>query len=164
MNRQKESVEMCLLDVALDCVRRGWYVFPCKPRDKEPLGGLVPTVGRTRPTMRATVRLWWSIKPEANVAIATGPSGLTVLDCDHGLASHEDFQQWRESVSLSPTYAVRTGRRDSYGVQLYYSGPQRDSIAWKDDRGCSGDIRSETGYVMANGSIHPDTGGKFTKS
>src|ERR1035441_5289108 len=33
---------MTLMNVALDCVRRGWYVLPCVPRTKRPLGGLVP--------------------------------------------------------------------------------------------------------------------------
>ncbi|HVP50217.1 MAG TPA: hypothetical protein VMT56_03245 [Candidatus Bathyarchaeia archaeon] len=26
--------------IALDCVARGWYVFPCKPRSKGPFGAL----------------------------------------------------------------------------------------------------------------------------
>jgi len=156
MERQRtEATHM--LDIALSCVARGWYVFPCKPRTKEPFGALVPNGALNASNDEAQVRRWWTAAPDANVAIATGPSGLTVLDCDHGLDSFAAFGKWSMEMGLPETYTVRTGRRDSYGVQRYYSGPQRQSIAWKVN-GYEGDIRSESGYVMAAGCIHDKTG------
>ncbi len=105
-------------------------------------------------------REWWARCPGANVGIATSPSGLTVLDCDHGLETEEGFRAFMAAYDLPETYAVRTGRRDDYGVQMYYQrGDMEDplkSIAWEKG-GHSGDIRSATGYVMAAGSIHPDS-------
>jgi hypothetical protein len=94
------------------------------------------------------------------VAIATGASGLTVIDVDKGISSLDDFGLFCEATDLPITYTVRTGRRDSFGVQAYFNGPSIKSIAWEDtdmDTVCSGDIRSSTGYVMAAGCIHPDS-------
>ena len=146
---------MSLLEVALDCIRAGWYVFPCWPRDKKPLvsGGF-----KAASNDEAQIRLWWDKWPEANVAIATGASGLTVLDCDHGLADEADYVNWVGEFGLDNTYTVRTGGRDAYRVQLYYKtvGDPVKSIAWADAATeTSGDIRGATGYVMAAGCVHP---------
>lgn len=147
------------LDIALTFVARGWHVFPCWPRSKKPM---TPHGWKDASNDEKDLLAWWNKTPDANVAIATGPSGLTVLDCDHGLATYEDFIRWHESFSRDCTYTVRTGRRDSYGVQLYYYGEQVPSIAWEDSPlAVSGDIRSETGYVMAAGCVHPNTGERY---
>ena len=102
------------------------------------------------------VREWWTRTPNANVAIATGPSKLAVWDCDHGLNRESDLTAFVDAHGITKTYAVRTGRRDSYGVQLYYSGPIPSVQGWEFD-GHDGDVKSEPGYVMAAGCIHPDT-------
>jgi hypothetical protein len=104
---------------------------------------------------------WWERWPDANVGIATGASGLTVLDIDTGLSSAEDLEMYRAARSLPETYTVRTGRRPGFGVQLYFTGGGLKSIPWTDNDSLSpeevvtGDVRSGTGYVMAAGSIHP---------
>jgi hypothetical protein len=105
---------------------------------------------------RPAIRAWWERWPKANVAIATGASKLTVIDIDHGIACWENLADWAVPRGLSLTYAVRTGRRPEYGVQLYYQGEGVKSIAWVDGE-LSGDIRGATGYVMAAGCIHPDS-------
>ena len=158
---------MTLLDVALDCIRRGWYVFPCVPKSKEPLGGLVRRGYLDASNDEDTIRRWWAAKPDANVAIACGASNLTVPDCDHGCASEAEVLAWLERAreKLPVTYAVLTGRRvmkdDSgrpeYGVQLYYSTAIPGSGHF-DVEGGSGDVQSIGDYVMAAGSIHPDSG------
>lgn len=100
------------------------------------------------------VREWWLNTPDANVAIATGASGLCVVDVDHGLSCVDDLDDWLDRHGLYYTYAVRTGRRPEFGIQLYYSGFGLKSTGWRLDDS-SGDIRCSTGYVMAAGSIHP---------
>jgi hypothetical protein len=148
---------MSFLEIALDCVRRGWYVFPCVPETKRPL---VKNGFLDASNSEADVRTWWGKWPNANVAIATGASKLTVLDCDHGIDDTADFGLFCEAMSLPETYTVRTGRRDGFGVQMYYSGEGVKSIAWADTDAvtvCSGDIRGATGYVMAAGCVHPDS-------
>jgi hypothetical protein len=142
---------MNLLDTALSYAARGWHVFPCKPSSKEPA---TPHGHKDATLDEAQIRAWWTKSPDANVAIATGPSGLTVLDCDHGIADEAALQAFCRERGLPETYAVRTGRRPEFGVQLYFAGEGVRSIPW-DDGPASGDIRGATGYVMAAGSVHP---------
>jgi hypothetical protein len=78
---------------------------------------------------------------------------LTVVDIDHGLTNEDDFAEWVERTGLPGTYTVRTGRRDGFGVQMYYSG-EALSKAWETETH-SGDIRGSWGYVMAAGCLHP---------
>ena len=140
-----------MLDSALACIARGWYVFPCRPRTKEPAvkGGFKAA---TRDELQ--IRAWWIRWPDANVGIATGASGLCVLDIDAGVDDAHHLCEVIEHKRLSHTYVVRTGRRPGFGLQLYYAGEGLKSIAWQDGE-LSGDIRCATGYVMAEGSIHP---------
>ena len=98
---------MTLLDVALECVCRGWFVFPCVPRTKRPLGGLVPNGVLDASNDEGQVRAWWNAKPDANVAIACGPSGLSVVDCDHGNQTEVDAREWMRRAGLPETYARR---------------------------------------------------------
>ena len=141
------------LDVALSCLRRGWYVFPCWPETKEPM---THHGHKDASNDEPKVREWWTRTPNANVAIATGPSKLAVWDCDQGLNSESDLTAFLTRHDITKTYAVRTGRRDSYGVQLYYSDPIPSVQGWEID-GHSGDVKSDPGYVMAAGCVHPDT-------
>lgn len=151
---------MTMLEVALGCIRRGWFVFPCVPRDKRPLAGLAPRGFLDASNDEAVIRRWWEAKPDANVGIATGASGLLVVDVDHGLS--EDSDQWPDWLRLTLTYAVRTGRRPEFGLQLYFQADgSRSSAGWSKD-GLSGDIRADGGYVMAAGSIHP-SGNEYYK-
>jgi Bifunctional DNA primase/polymerase, N-terminal/AAA domain/Primase C terminal 1 (PriCT-1) len=145
---------MSLLDVALACAARGWYVFPCKPKGKEPMigGGF-----KSASNLPDDVRMWWNKWPDANVGIATGASGLTVLDIDHGLKGITNLRAFCAYRGIPETYTVRTGRRDGFGVQMYFQGGSLKSIPWVDseDGTINGDVRSGSGYVMAAGSYHP---------
>jgi hypothetical protein len=152
-----------MLQTALDCIRRGWYVFPCIPYSKQPLGALVPHGWQDASNDEATVCRWWTAKPDANVAIACGPSGLSVVDCDHGSATEADALAWMNRAGLPRTYTVHTGRRvnpkdgtPEYGVQLYYANTM-PSVGEFSLGGGTGQVKSLGGYVMAAGSIHPDS-------
>jgi Bifunctional DNA primase/polymerase, N-terminal/AAA domain len=137
-------------ETALDLARRGFHVFPLKPRDKSPIvaGGFKAA---TRDPEQ--IALWWKRNPDANIGIACEASGLCVVDCDHGLTSWDDFQAWRIRNGLPETFTVRSGRRPEFGVQMYYRGPISTS-RWELD-GCSGDIKSIGGLVVASPSVHP---------
>src|ERR1700731_4445185 len=88
---------MSNVDHAQQYAARGWHVFPlhwitsrgkcscgkrCSSPGKHPYGRLVPDGHLNATTDAATIEAWWAEVPEANIGIATGPSGLTVLDVD----------------------------------------------------------------------------------
>ena len=145
-----------MVEIALNCIRRGWYVFPCKPKAKEPL---VRSGFHAATNAEDQIREWWTKWPDANVGIATGASGLTVLDIDTGISSSADAERFCDANGLPATYTVRTGRRPGYGLQMYFKGGDLKSFPWMDTSAfpetMSGDIRSGSGYVMAAGSVHP---------
>jgi hypothetical protein len=148
--------EKSLLDWSLGALARGFYVFPCKPRSKQPNGVLVPQGVKEASNSEQQIRKWWAIEPEGNPAIALGPSNVTVLDVDKGLADVNAAREWCRRQQLPATFSVRTGRRDSFGLQLYFSGtvPNRP---YEHD-GCGGEVRSTGYYVMLPGAIHDKTG------
>lgn len=106
------------------------------------------------------IRAWWTRTPDANVAIACGPSGLAVLDIDHGLKDGMALLTWQTHNQLPRTFTVRTGRRPEYGFQLYYTGAIPDVGEWALD-GCTGQVKSAGGYVMGPGCVHPDSKEKY---
>jgi len=141
------------LETALDLASRGFYVFPLKPRDKWPIvaGGFKAA---TRDPEQ--IALWWKRNPDANIGIACEASGLCVVDCDDGLTDLDDFNAWCVRNALPETYAVRSGRRPAFGVQMYYRGAMPGTKFELD--GVRGDIKSVGGLVVAPPSIHPDSG------
>lgn len=139
------------LEIALSCIQRGWHVLPCWPETKDPM----TTHGyKNASNDEAQVRAWWTRTPNANVAIATGASGLTVWDCDKGVTDEEGLKAFMAAHDVPMSFAVRTGRRPDFAVQVYYSDPIPSFNHWEAS-GYAGDIRGTTGYVMAAGSIHP---------
>jgi len=150
---------MTFLEIALGCVRRGWYVFPCKPKSKTPqlYGGF-----HKASNDEAQIRKWWADFPNANVGIALRKSGLAVLDCDHGNVTEADFRAWAAEKNLPETFTVRTGRRvnkdtgaPEFGTQMYYAADDLPTAPWVDGEH-GGEVRCATGHVMAAGSVHPD--------
>ncbi|HWF46589.1 MAG TPA: bifunctional DNA primase/polymerase [Bryobacteraceae bacterium] len=147
------------LDIALRNAARGWHVFPCWPKTKKPLidGG---EKWANASDDEAQVRAWWTKWPEANVAVAGNGSGIAVLDVDHGLTDLAAWRAWCERNGIPETYAVRTGRRPEFGAQMYFAGRMDDMGVFHLD-GCSGQVKSMGGYVMAAGCIHPDSGERY---
>ena len=67
--------------LALDYIERGWHVLPVKPRGKDPLVDLVPHAVLDSSTDPEVVRHWFTVRPDANLAVRCGAaSGLVVLD------------------------------------------------------------------------------------
>ena len=83
--------------IALAAASKGYFVFPCTPRDKLPR---VPKSEGGRGFKDATrdegkILRWWDRWPDANIGIACGASGLVVLDIDskHGADPREVIDQ-----------------------------------------------------------------------
>ena len=155
---------------ALHFAARGWHVFPITPRAKKP-----PVI--TRWETRAStdpdqITHWWRHIPYA-IGIATGPSGLVVVDLDTAKPGQIAPERWaalgigsgagvlralahQQDTTVTPTYAVST---PSGGWHLYYTAPPgaqlrntHDVIGWKID------TRAHGGYVVAPGNPVPPSG------
>ncbi|MFE7358854.1 bifunctional DNA primase/polymerase [Streptomyces sp. NPDC057543] len=161
-----------LLSAALDAAARGWAVFPLRPGGKPPaLHGEAScprtgdcTTGHRKWEQRATTdpdrihRAWATGR--FNVGIATGPSGLVVVDLDMpkpnssadtpcGVTTFKALCE-RTGQAVPATYRVRTA---SGGEHLYFTAP--DGIRIGNSAGKLGrliDIRGVGGYVVGPGS------------
>ncbi|MBG0854336.1 bifunctional DNA primase/polymerase [Streptomyces spinoverrucosus] len=166
---------LALLRTALDAAERGWHVFPLRPGGKPPAlhGEKSCTLtgecadGHLKWEQRATtdpdrIRAAWSRAP-FNVGIATGPSGLVVVDLDtpehKGSSDAPDGATTfaalceRAGHAVPDTYRVRT---PSGGTHLYFTAPHGVRLA--NTAGTvadSVDTRAWGGYVVAAGSTTP---------
>ena len=133
---------------------RGFRIFPCKPREKEPAICGWKQAATTDPTQ--LVR-WFDEFPESNWGLVTGPiPAIFVLDVDgiKGLNSFFELcgRDLRQVELACATLGVRTPR----GSHLYYRYPAEMRIcnsAGKLAAGC--DIRSGGGFVLCPPSVHP---------
>jgi Bifunctional DNA primase/polymerase, N-terminal len=92
------------------------------------------------------IKQWWERWPDANIGIATGPSGLVVLDIDgeDGLALFKEL-----AGDPTETLLAKTGRPN--GSHVYYQGT---GIPSSQVKGEHLDVRGTTGYLVAPGSVH----------
>ncbi|MFE9950236.1 bifunctional DNA primase/polymerase [Streptomyces sp. NPDC005531] len=162
-----------LLTAALDAAERGWHVFPLRPADKRPaLHGesVCPLIGdcaggHRKWEDRATIdldriRRAWADRL-FNIGIATGPSGLIVVDLDvpkqksstgtpNGVTTFGALCE-RAGQPVPATYRTRTA---SGGHHLYFTAPP--GIRLTNSAGRLGkliDTRAHGGYVVAAGSF-----------
>ncbi|MGW6015302.1 bifunctional DNA primase/polymerase [Streptomyces sp. NPDC055210] len=165
-----------LLHAALNAAQRGWYVIALRPNDKRPAGHAAKycphtgrcTDGHKTPEQRATtgtelLTAAWAQAPY-NVGIATGPSGLLVVDLDtlkpqepkgapDGATSFAALCE-RAGQTVPATYRVRTARG---GEHLYFTQPQGVRLHSTAGRLAKKiDTRGWGGYVVAAGSTTPD--------
>lgn len=155
---------------ALHFAARGWHVFPLAPGAKRP-----PVIERwetgasTDPDL---ITYWWRHVPYS-IGIATGPSGLVVVDLDTPKSGEPVPQRWAtrginsgagmlralaqaRGTTVTPTYAAST---PSGGWHLYYTAPARSALRNTHDRiGWKIDTRANGGYVVAPGSPVPPSG------
>jgi hypothetical protein len=130
---------------ALALARRGWWVFPCRVRGKEPLTahGFHDATDDV-----AVIEAWWRRWPAANIGLACGPSGLVVIDVDPRHGGDRSLARLR----LPPTLVARTG---GGGRHFFFAGHARSR------KGPPGiDVKAAGGYVVAVGSVHP-SGGRY---
>jgi hypothetical protein len=178
-----------LLTAALGAAGRGWHIFPLRPGAKRPALHHAERCPRTGPCQdghagweqRATtdpgrIRAAWAHGP-FNIGIATGPSGLVVVDLDTakdelppppwnvpGVRDGQDVlavlaEQAGQPVPLD-TFTVAT---PSGGMHLYFRAPS--DVKLRNTEGDKGrglgwrvDTRAHGGYIVAPGSVldgHP---------
>lgn len=153
---------------ALACAERGWHVFPLVPGQKRPAVRKWEERATTDPERIA--RCW---EYDAyNIGLATGPSGLVVVDLDKPKNGEEPSEEWSGDnvTSGADVLAVLAERHDapypdgtftvvtpSGGRHLYFAAPDgpelrntAGTIGWKVD------TRAHGGYVVAAGSVVDD--------
>ena len=163
---ERRAETACEID-ALHLAARGWHVFPITPGAKKP-----PVIDRWE-TRASTdpdqINHWWRKVP-FTIGIATGPSGVVVVDLDTRKPGETTPDRWatlgigsgagvlralarQRDAAVTPTYAVTTA---SGGWHLYYTTPPgtqlrntHDVIGWKID------TRAHGGYVVASGCPVP---------
>lgn len=154
-----------LTDAALSAVARGWPVFPLLPGIKRPRPEL--TGWETKATLdRDRILRWWFRHPDDNVAIATGPARLVVVDLDRARPGETPPPEWPQASSGAdvlaeladchgmPVEATWTVATPSGGRHLYYRAPKAGG-PWRNTAGRLGwhiDTRAAGGYVVAAGS------------
>ncbi len=128
----------------------GLYVFPLEDGGKRPRRGLKWT---SQATLDARSLTQWAQKhPAANYAIATGPSGLVVLDED----KPGELTRLANAIGaeLPATRFVSTSR----GTHYYFTQDKTTPLGCPQrarQEGYEIDVRGKGGYVVAPGSIHP---------
>lgn len=134
---------------AREYAKRGWFTFPLKRSAKEPMDGSRGFKDAVADE-RGITRLF-TIQHQAglaNIAIATGPSHLAVVDVDsgQGKSGQESWDSLIEQHGHVDTYTVRTW---SGGLHFYYSDPDGEVPASAGKLGKNIDTRGNTGYVVA---------------
>lgn len=144
------------LTAALGYARRGWPVFPCKPRTKQPL---TKHGCKDATTDEATIWSWWGRWPAANVGIITGaPSDVIVLDLDKrpetGIDGDKTLQGLQKRYGQMPeTVKQITGGGGSHLFFQHPGGHISNSVS---KLGPGIDVKGDSGYVLAPPSVHPN--------
>lgn len=138
---------------ALALGQRGWFVFPLSENSKIPHKSMTDWESRATNDPIEIAGIWNDL-PDCNVGLATGPSGLVVLDFDCAKSPQdssgiENFRQAYPSRKLPGTYTVRTA---GGGWHLYYRDPRglRNTAGKLAEKV---DTRAQGGYVVAPGSV-----------
>lgn len=142
--------EISMQRAALDLANRGFKIFPCVTRGKNPLTMHGCKDATDDPDQVAE---WWHRWPGANIGIATG-GGLVVVDvdCKDGKDGTGSLEEWQRVHGGFPdTLISRTG---SGGFHLFYEVEDSSTIKNAVEIIGGVDIRSDGGYVIAPPSIH----------
>ncbi|MFD4673711.1 bifunctional DNA primase/polymerase [Lentzea sp. NPDC058450] len=165
------STDDSYLTEILRMAARGWHLFPAVPGAKRPF---VDQWEQRATSDHGVISDFYTRYPRHNVAVATGPSGLVVVDCDLakpgdvapdgfnmlGVATGLDVLTLlaeRANAKVPPTFTVRTpGTGEHGGYHLYFRPPK--GVALRNTAGTLGwlvDTRAHGGYVIAPPSITP---------
>ncbi len=163
------ALEVEPIEAALRYARRGWPVFPCHKRletsgcscgdDRCSSPAKHPRTRRgllDASTHRTVIERWWSMWPQANVAIRTGAGrrggGLLVLDVDPDHGGEASLHQLASQHGALPT--TRTVLTGGGGMHLYFSHPGGTIRNSAGALGSGLDVRGDGGYVIAPPSAH----------
>jgi hypothetical protein len=147
------------LETALRNAARGFRIIPLRVNEKIPFLVGWPDLATTN---EATIREWAAKWADINCGVAGG-ADIIILDTDRLDRLQEicgtDWEAW------SKTFSVSSGRPNR--LHLYYLATA-EVLAWGNKRwkeqGHDGnvfEIKGRGAQVVAEGSVHPITGGKY---
>lgn len=141
---QTGSVELktSLKQFAESAVNRGFHIFGLTPKDKVTISGSHGFKDSKAPSDPLVLAPWIQ-DPNRNIGIDLGASDLCVLDFD----KPESIPAW---LSETKTYKVRSAK----GIHVYFRGARQTTKLFVDG-GVVGDVKSDGGYVLSAGSVHP---------
>jgi bifunctional DNA primase/polymerase-like protein len=138
----KTEFQETLKPHAQTAVSRGFHIFGLTPKDKVTLPGSHGFKDSKSPS-DPSVLSPWDQDPNRNIGIDLGASDLCVLDFD----KPESIPAWLNEIK---TFKVKTAK----GVHVYFRGAQKTTKLCVDGN-VVGDVKSQGGYILATGSIHP---------
>lgn len=138
---------------AENAINRGFAILACQPRKKDPWAQYSPHAVNSATADKSVALRPWLDGHDANYGISGGKSNMCFVDCDHGLKDEAALYAWMVKNHLPETLIVRSGRDTEAGFHLYYSGAV-PTCGFQLD-GVTGELKSQGGYVVGPGSIHP---------
>jgi hypothetical protein len=144
------------LEVAFQCVRRGWKIIPVNLATKEPARWNGRQLGiRSATNDPVLITRWYTDMPEAGVGIVCRASGLAVIDAD--LRNGADLSAIDRLIGDVSTYAVDCPD----GMHRYYQDPGLPKLRGQLDKAKfpGHDVKLD-GYVLAAGNVRTD-GGRY---
>ncbi|MGX1778342.1 bifunctional DNA primase/polymerase [Nocardia brasiliensis] len=150
-------------DAALAAADRGWFVFPLRSGRKTPASLRLRNADGTPCTwpLYATIdtdqiRNWWSGQRRHNIAVATGPSNLHVIDIDGTGHDGKHLTALRSGLSVLEPLPATLTVRTPHGLHLYFNVPPPSRLRCTVARLAPGvDSRGVGGYIVAAGSETP---------
>ena len=147
-----------MLEHAIVLAQQGFHIFPLEPGSKKPMFKAWQKLATTDPE---AIARWWRIMPDANIAIACGPSNLLVVDLDrakkpggpqHGQQTLTELAAGRE---LPCTFTVASARG---GRHLYFRQPAGAALRNTAGSATAGlgpliDTRGHGGFIVAPGAV-----------
>lgn len=121
---------------ACEYARRGWFVFPLVPDQKEPLSDLAPRGQSDATTDIDRITRWWTAAPEANIGLHLAPSGLVAVDADTYKG------EVTTAGELPPTLTQRSARG---GTHMIYTA--EDGARYGRHRSVNIDVKHR-GYIV----------------
>ncbi len=153
------------LEQALSYAERGWHVFPvweikngvcacgkgstCTSPGKHPR---TPQGLKDASSDPAVIRSWWATWPTANVAIATGPPHLLVIDIDPRKDGESSWDDWEHEHGQLPE--TLTALTSGGGRHLVFHRDESQPFGNRTNWLPGVDVKADGGYIVAPPSQH----------
>lgn len=156
---EKKGNPSQFLTWALRYAKHGFPVFPCEPRGKAPEGKLAPNGFKDATTDPRIIKRWWCNGHDYNIGLVP-PKGMAILDIDPRNGGERSWEKIQQRLGSNGVVLRSKGLRaftGGGGEHIILDGVP-DRLPGKLAKGI--DVK-RNGYVIAEPSIHPDTGKRY---